>query len=62
MEGVCDEPRDLLDISDAMDKLGDRFGEDNLVMEALQTIRFSVTEGRGAGDAENWASVREGCG
>jgi hypothetical protein len=62
MKGVCDKPRDLLNISDAVDKLGDRFGEDNLVVEALQTIRFCVTEGRGAGDAENWASVRKGCG
>jgi hypothetical protein len=62
MKGICDEPRDLLNISDAVDKLRDRFGEDNLVVEALQTIRFCVTEGRGAGDAENWASVREGCG
>ena len=62
MKGVCDESRDLLNIGDAVDKLRDRFGEDNLVVEALQTIRFCVTEGRGAGDAENWAPVREGCG
>jgi hypothetical protein len=62
MKGVCDEPRDLLNISDAVDKLGDRFREDNLVVEALQTIRFRIAERRGAGDAENWASVREGCG
>jgi hypothetical protein len=62
MKGVCDEPRDLLNSSDAVDKLRDWFGEDNLIVEALQTIRFCVAKGRGAGDAENWTSVREGCG
>jgi hypothetical protein len=62
MKGVCNEPRDLLNIGDAVDKLRDRFGKDNLVVEALQTIRFCVTEGRRAGDAENWTSVGEGCG
>lgn len=46
---------------DPMHKLGDRFGKDHLIMEALKAIGFGVTEWWRRCDHKDGRAVGEGC-
>ena len=45
-EGICDNARDLLDVSDAVSEFRYGLGEDDLVVEALQGVGLGITERR----------------
>lgn len=59
---MCHETWNLFHVGDAMSKLGDRFGDNDLIVEALQTICLGIPKWWTGGNAENGTSVSEGRG